>query len=159
MNNKGLSLVELLAVIAIIAFVGGIGVVAYNLVIRQSEVKVYEAYETTMHSETLLLLQKHVELLPRANKTAKFWLNIGTNKGNCYDPDKPEETAGKKKCIDIDEIKNPRNKADICQNSYIEVTRDTSASTISTMDSFNYHVCLICNDYNSDGTDCEDFLN
>ena len=135
MNNRGLSLVELLAVIAIIGFIGGIGAVAYNMIIRQSETRVYEAYEKTMHAETMQLLVNNVQLLPKAEATTPKRFTLSD--------------------IKIEAIKNPRNEKDLCPRSYVDVTR----KMVGSVNSFTYKVCLICDDYNSDGKDCEVFEN
>lgn len=134
MKNKGFTLVELLAVIVIIALIGGLGLVAYNSIIRQSEIRVYEAYENTMHAETIELLSKHVELIPKKGIPTKYYLSD----------------------IKIDPINNPRNRDDYCNSSYVEVTRNI---TDSGLDTFTYKVCLICLNYNSDESECKTFEN
>jgi len=138
-NNTGFTLVELLATIVIIALIGGIGALAYTSIIRQSEDKNYEAYEKTMHAETMNLIMKKLNLMPKNGETKKFTLAYMID--NNY----------------IDPIKNPRNKDDLCNtsSSFIEVTREN----VGSVDSFTYRVCLVCNDYNSDGSKCKTFEN
>ena len=133
MNNRGFTLVELLATIVIIGLIGGIGAVAYSMIMRNSENRVYEAYESTMHAETLQLLANNPQLLPHGTTEKLFTLSQ----------------------IKIDDINNPRNKNDLCPSSFVGVTRNGSG----TMDSFTYRVCLICDDYNSDGSNCKTFEN
>ncbi len=136
MRNKGFTLVELLATIVILALISGIGAVAYTSIVKQSEIRVYEAYENTMHAETVELLAKKPELMPKNNQTERFSLND----------------------IKIEPIHNPRNNNDLCTGSYVEVTRsDYKEGTY--VYSLTYKVCLICGDYNSDSTDCKIFEN
>ena len=138
MKNKGFTLVELLAVIIIIALLGGIGAVAYTSIIKQSEIRSYEAYEKTMHAEVLQLLSKKVELLPRVKKTITLNELMYTYKV-------------------IDPINNPRKEGDLClARSYVEITR---VNTSTGLDSFQYKVCLICDDYNNDESLCKEFDN
>ena len=137
MKNKGFTLVELLATIVIITLIGGIGAIAYTNIIRQSETRVYEAYESTMHAETLEILAKKPELLPKNNQTKRFSLTD----------------------IKIDPIKNPRNISDLCTSSYVDVTRHDFNEGGTYVNSLTYKVCLICNDYNKNGTECKTYEN
>ncbi len=132
-NKNGFTLVELLAVIVILGLIAGVGVLAYTSIIDSSKIKVYESYEHTMHAETMELLGKHVELLPKKNKTKRFSLTD----------------------IKIEPINNPRNKSDKCTSSYVDVTR----KVVNGVDTFTYKVCLICNDYNKNGSQCKTFEN
>ena len=137
MKNKGFTLIELLATVVIIGLIAGIGAVAYTNIIRQSETRVYEAYENTLHAETLELLTKKPQLMPKNNQTKRFTLND----------------------IKPDPIKNPKNSNDLCTSSYVEVTRHDFNENGTYVNSFTYKVCLICGDYNKNGTECKTFEN
>ncbi len=137
MKNKGFTLIELLATIVIIALIGGIGAIAYTKLIRQSEDRVYEAYVSTMHAETLELLTKKPQLMPANGATKRFTLND----------------------IQVDPINNPRNRSDLCTGSYVDVTRNDYNQSGTYVTSLTYKVCLICGNYNSSGTNCKTYEN
>ncbi len=141
MNKKGFTLVEVLAVIAIIGLIGLIGVISYNYITENSKLRVFKMYEKTMYSDTVTLLVTEPNLIPVNGETKRFYLSD----------------------IKISPINNPRNKDDLCPNSYVEVTRnDYSSSESNTyVDAFLYKVCLKCeqSDYNVNGNSCEYFPN
>ena len=141
MNKRGLTLVELLAVIAILGFISGIGIVAYTSIVDTGKNKVYSSYEETMHAEIMYYLSNHTSELP-ANGSHRDYKIVSD--------------------FPIELIKNPRDENDTCPNSYVRVERNN----VGNVDSFTYTVCLICNDYvtktkNADGTisDCRVFEN
>ena len=133
MKNKGFTLIELLAVIIILGALSGIGVLAYRTIIYQSELRVYEAYENTMHAEAISMLTKKGTILPANGQTKRYTLTD----------------------IKVDPINNPINHQDLCPSSYVDITRSDAAN----VNSFTYKVCLICEDYNKDGTNCKTFDN
>ena len=135
MKKKGFTLIELLAVIVLIGLLSGIGVIAYTGIVENARLSSFKTYENTMHAETLSLLFEHIELIPAVGSTKRFTLQD----------------------IEIEPFKNPKNKDDLCPNSYVDVTR----SQVGNVDSFTYKVCLICPDseYNVNGTSCEIYEN
>lgn len=141
MNKKGFTLVELLVTFAIIALVGGIAVVTISGVLGHSELKVFKNYENSMHAQAIQIM---VESLTDPSKASLYPANGGTTR----------LTLG---LLEMEPIKNPRNKDDLCSGSYVDVTR----TNVGNVDSFTYVVCLICpnSDYNADGSNCETFEN
>lgn len=135
MNNKAFTLVELLATILIISLLSGIGYITYTSVVENSRLSAFHAYEKTMHSETIALLIERVELIPSVNQTKRFSLSD----------------------IRVEPFINPKNKNDLCLDSYVDVTR----TVVGNVDSFTYKVCLICpnSEYNVNGTSCEIYEN
>ena len=129
MENKGFTLVELLATIVIISLIGGIASLAYTSIIKSSEDSVFKTYENTMRAEAIELLAMHVELIPTKNNPVTLSLTD----------------------LKVDPINNPKDKNDLCPTSYVKVTRDDYDNNNTHVDAFKYKVCLICNDYKSDG--------
>ena len=132
-NKNGFTLVELLAVIVIISLLAGIATVSYASLINQSNNKAFETYEDTMHAEAVYKLTMHFDDVTFTNGKATLYLSD----------------------LGIDPINNPINPNDKCVNSYVEVTK----SHVNSVLSMHYKVCLICNDYNNDGTKCRDYEN
>ncbi len=132
-KRKGFTLVELLGAILILAIISGIAIFSYSSIVNKSKTEVFKVYEHTMYSETIALLTDYVEMIPKNNETKLFSLaDIG-----------------------IDPIINPRNKNDLCLNSYVKVTRNDYDDDVH-VDGFTYKVCLICLDSNyiSDEENC-----
>ena len=148
-NNSGYTLIEVLAVIVIISLIAGVGALAYTSIIRSSEDKAYETYERTMHTEIMSYIINHVAQAPKNNKSKKFWIKVGNKTSSLAN-------TSKDGFFDIDQINNPRDKNDICLNSYVTVTRkDTSVGH----NSYTYRVCLKCNNYNTDESKCKTYEN
>ena len=140
MNKYGFTLVELLATIVIIAMLAGLATISYTALMGQTADEVFKRYEDTMHAEAVYKLTMHYNKVDFTGNTARLPLN-----GNSSNPN----------VLQVDPINNPKNKSDKCLGSYVEVTK----ATVGTVTSFTYKVCLICNDYNSDGTKCKTYEN
>lgn len=54
--------------------------------------------------------------------------------------------------MDIKDIVNPYDHNDKCMKSYVELSKENTKD-----ESFVYKVCLICNDYNPYGKECQIF--
>lgn len=122
MNNKGLSLIELLAVIVILGIIMTIGVVSYNKIISNNQTKVFKNYESSMKSGAMLYIIDNG--IPASGKITLS-----------------ELMADKR----IDYIQNPKSD-NKCVNSYVEITKNGNNST-----DLIYKVCLICPEYQSSG--------
>lgn len=125
MNNKGLTLIELLAVILIIGLLSGIGLISYNVFIDRARERVYESYENTMKAHTEIYLVDNSNSIPTIGNSVN--LSITT--------------------LGIDPINNPDDSNDKCLNSYVKVTRGTN---IDGNVDLTYKVCLICSSYKTD---------
>lgn len=132
MNKRGYTMIELLAVIAIIGLLFTIGIATYTWIIERANNTVYESYVDGMHEAAITYIMEN-------GQTNKITLS--------------ELLASKK----IDYINNPKNNNDKCENSYINVTRGDVNGVIS----YEYKVCLICNDYNNEANEdnCKTFIN
>lgn len=73
MNNKGYTLVELLAVIVVLAIIAGIGVVSINNSIKASRKRSLELQYETIEETTKSFCQKHLldEITPSATCNLK----------------------------------------------------------------------------------------
>ena len=140
MNKKGFTLVELLATLSILSFITGIAVMAYTSIVESSKLRSFKTYEKTMYAETVATLTEatydpsKADMFPSNHETKHFTLTD----------------------IGIEPFNNPRNKDDLCPNSYVEVTRDDYIDSDVHVDAFQYKVCLICehSDYNVTGESC-----
>ena len=139
MNKNGFTLVELLAVIVIIALIGGIGTIAYTNLIKKSSDDIFKRYRDSMHAEAIYYVSNNY------NDNSKIHFENG------------KATISLKQ-LKMDAIVNPKNKNDKCEESYVEVTKSYSDSGVLSM---KYKVCLLCNDFEKDNpTDkCKEYEN
>lgn len=122
MNNRGFSLMELLAVIVILGIVMSIAVVSYNAVVSNTETKVYKNYENSMKSGVMMYIIDN-------GVPASGMITL-------------EELLLDKR---VDYFKNPKSN-DQCLTSYVEITKNNNDNT-----NLSYKVCLICPEYKSSG--------
>ena len=135
-NKKGFTLVELLAVIVIIALLSSIAAISYTTFVNSTRDRVYKTYEDTMKASAEMYLIDNPNMIPSINGNTKLYLNdLLINN-------------------DIEQIKNPKDSNDICSSSntandsYISIERGTNVEG-----NFNltYKVCLRCSSgYESD---------
>ena len=138
MNKYGYTMVELLAVIAIIRLIFTIGVISYSSLINKSNNTVYEKYRDSMHEAAMTYIMEH----PINNDTINLSELILSNRN--------------------DYINNPKDNNDRCEKSYINVIRNDINGVIN----YEYTVCLVCNDYNDEtyqngitGNNCKSYIN
>ncbi len=136
MNNKGFTMVELLAVIALLSIISGTAILAVTRYVSNAQKKTYKNYESNLKGGAVNYLTAHTELATSTN--LKIYANDLLKEGY------------------IDTLTDPINKGKTCNNnnkskdSYIIVTgkRETPTSYNLT---FTYKVCLICDSYKSKG--------
>ena len=148
MNKHGFTLIELLSVLVIISLISGIAVVSITSTIEKSKTKSFETYENTMYSEVMGLM---LSAISDPNSEYSFPRNYETLTFNLSDMIEKNE---------IDSFRNPRNKNDLCLDSYVEVNRfDYDDMSSTHVDALEYKVCLICknSNYNVDGNNCKFF--
>ena len=119
MNKAGYTMIELMAVIAIIGLIFTIGIISYSSLIQRSNDTVYESYMDGMHEAAQTYVIDH----PVANGG-----NVRITLGQLIDEDK------------IEYINNPRKNSDKCLESYVDAKRDDKGNVVS----YEYNVCLEC---------------
>ena len=134
MNNKGFSLIELLAVIIIIGIVALIAVPSVSQYINKASDTSYSSYERSMEDaaknmimdcETDLTLNCNLKLPYTTTTTTTIKLKILVNEGY------------------IDKMKDPQSNAECnTETSYVEITLP-KANTAE----YKYKACLYCGDY------------
>ena len=149
MNEKGFTLVELLAVIVIIGLLSSIAVVAYNSFIDNARERVYKTYEDTMKAEAEMYYINNTGDLPTVGNSKKLRLSylLANNK--------------------IDKINNPDDENETCsstiekKDSFILIERGQHIrdedGNIENHFNLTYTVCLKCgNNYETDLAICKD---
>jgi len=128
MNKKGFTLVELLAVIVIIAILGTVTTVIYTSVTERGKKGVYENHENTLRGAAEQYLIDNFDLIPTVGNSIDITYTTLLNKHH------------------IETLKDP--KGGNCNLSKVTVTRQAD---ISNNYNLTYKVCLICTNYKSEG--------
>lgn len=111
MNNEGFTLVELLAVIVIIALLSSIAIISYTTFVNNIREKVYKTYEDTMKSSAEMYLIDNPNEIPSTGEKKCLYLNTLLSNN------------------DIEPINNPDDSNDNCSSdtetddSYILIER------------------------------------
>ncbi len=135
MNKKGYTLVELIAVITIVALLASVAIISYTYFINKANESAYDNYIDSLHEAAIMYFSKDSSNLPINNESVYFCTN------NC-----PKNNYIPISELNINNIYNPKDDNDKCLDSYIIATRNDSDSVIS----INYHIFLKCNDYKND---------
>lgn len=128
--KRGFTLVELLAIIVVLAILSGIAVVSISSIIANGRNKAYEDYEKTLKNGAQNYLIEHFEKMP----------TIGNNSYIYYEELMTNDASYKS-------LKDPNGKGD-CNDSYIIVSRGADTGINYNLD---YKVCLVCPNFKSDG--------
>ena len=126
-NNKGLTLVELLAAIAIMGIMSGVAVIAVNGVLQNSKEKYYASLRSNIIVAAKSYYADHRGLLPKLNRQRK--LSVQTLVNNKY-IEKPIAHDKKSSCV---------------ENSVITVTKVSK-------DKYEYSIDLHCQNISEDLT-------
>ena len=119
-NNKGFSLVELLAVIVVLGILITVATFTYQSILNNSKNKVYKEYEITMQDAAMMFVIKNG--VPSGSK-----ITMSDLVSNQY----------------LDKFVDPEDAKD-CPDSYVTVIANSNYSDIS------YNACLICNSYKTE---------
>ena len=139
MKKNGFTLVELLAVVVILGIIMAIAVVSYIGNLQKSKDKTFDMTEKDFQSAAS---NAYIQYLSNQDlRMSTIFDNlIYDNKTTIYLKDLINYDYIKK-------VKNPYNTEEMCdfENSYVIMEK-----TIGAKDDFNYQVCLICGDHQSD---------
>ena len=125
--KKGFTLIELLAVIAIIGVISTIGIISFNKIFSSSEEKYYDTLENSIKLAGSDYYIDHRDKLPNSNDTSEISLG------------------------------------DLVQSNYLEEVKDSNGNLCTDgkvyaykeKDKYVYEVCLLCDNYQSDGKYCK----
>lgn len=130
-NNKGFTLVEVIAVIAIISILTGVTITAVTRYMQTSKKKTYKNYESNLKKAAANYMTSHPELIAGdVNLTLKVDTLI-------------EEGF-------LEEMTDPIDKNKDCSESYVMVDGKREANQYN-IDFSNNKICLICPSYSSPG--------
>lgn len=140
-NKRAFTLVELLAVIVLIAILSSIAVITVNHIVQKGKKGVYENYESALKSATENYLIENIDKLPSEptnegefNRSGKITYEVLTN------------------LLFMEKIKDPNGGN--CDSSYVIIKRGKDVGN-----NYNliYEYCLICDNYitKSDDYVCE----
>ncbi len=152
-NNKGFSLIELLAVIIIIGIVALIAIPAVSQYIQKASDTSYESYERSIEDAT-----KNYVMDCETNPNATCVMRCESSPRDTCKFRTPYKTSGLGSKVDIElstlinegyieQMKDPESN-DFCDqtNSYVRITlRKENTSD------YEFHACLVCGDYTTIG--------
>ena len=155
LNKKGFTLVELMAVVAILGILSGFAIMAVNSYKERTRIKLYKNYETQMKDATVNYFVKNIGSIPSAGSSTNVTLQKLVNEGY-LDPftDPVKDTS---KCTGKITVTNNSNIHQGSQSSTdmgqgIDADGNIIDSNISNID-LKYKVCLICSQYKT-SADC-----
>ena len=126
-NNKGFTLVELLAVITILGVLAAVGMVSMNKYLKQAREASYTDYEKTLKQSSENALVQNSRLIPAINN--KIVVDGNWLKCQGY----------------MKKLRDPKNNnRDCADSSYVIISRGADISFNMNID---YQVCLKCGNY------------
>lgn len=133
MNKKGYTLIELLAVIAILGILMGLAYVGVSSYLRSTTKAVIDDYEKNLKTAATNYLIKNSDMVPDVNQEVVLDAQELKDKGF------------------LEEMMDPRNKNSSCvSGSYVKVV---NKGVVSYNRDLEYKVCLKCRSYKSDVCD------
>lgn len=128
-NEKGFTMIELLATITILGVLSTLAVVSMNSVTKHAKNATYQEFEETLKDSTANYLLYNTGLIPDVGGSYKVMASKLTSEGY------------------LDNLTDPQNKTANCNNnSYVIVKRNSDVDF--NMD-LEYKVCLVCSKYKS----------
>ena len=139
-NNKGFTLVEVMAVVAIISILSGMAVMSVTKYVARTRTKVYNNYESNMKTAAEAYLMRNTELIPTSGETQVTTVVL------------QEENLLEKLTDPVDSTKDCsgyiiiKNKGNLKSNADTITSGDYTTSNTTNID-LNYQACLTCSTY------------
>ena len=156
LNKKGFTLVELLAVIAIIGILSGVAIMAVSKYQIKATNDVYKNFEKQLKDSTINYLTSNIDQIPDQGTTSKIYAK--TLKENNYLDDLVDPITESKMCINDNTANDSyvivKNNSNISDGDTENITYDENgnmiinSSNIKNLD-LEYTVCLMCSQYQS----------
>lgn len=154
LNKKGFTLVELLAVVAILGILSGFAVMAVTSYKERSRQKLYQNYEKQMKDATVNYFTSHLEEIPDAGNNKD--INIDDLIEASLLDSMTDPLNSNLKCSGYINVKNNSNITG--SSSYDASSGYDSNGNITTSNTSNldltYKVCLRCQQYHSKVNGC-----
>lgn len=147
LNNKGFTLVEVIAAVAILSILMGVAIGGVSSSQRKARQESYEAMETSTYSAAQNYIQKHSSVIPTTTGfdeyTSASALNSFLSNSANY------KQISVQTLVDeglLPELKDPTSKTANCSGQvYITKVKGTG----SKLDTYSYLVDIRCHDYQS----------
>lgn len=134
LNNKGFTMVEMLAAVAILAIVSGIAVSSYTRYQENARNDSYEAMEQSAFSAAQSYILEKGLIIPEEPDTRTIEVSTLVDTGY------------------LSNLEDPRTKGDMCHaGSTVKVSKKKSSGT--TLEQYTFLVTIKCNGYTSSHVD------
>ena len=132
LNNKGFSLIEILAVVAIMGIMSGLAVAAYTSYQDKVRTDSYEAMESSAYAAAQNYIQQYGIVIPSDGTPRQITVPALVNSGL------------------LSKLEDPKVKGSLCHDgSYVNVSKQPSDK--DKLEVYTYEVVIKCRDYTSSG--------
>lgn len=133
LNNKGFSLIEILAVVAIMGIMSGLAVAAYTGYQDKVKSDSYQAMESSAHAAAQNYIQQYGIVVPSDGTPRTITVDTLVNSGL------------------LSKLEDPNVKGGNCHaGSYVKVIKEKSEG--NKLETYTYIVVIKCRDYTSSRT-------
>lgn len=131
-NNKAFTLVEMIAVVALISILSGTAIMSVSNIVNKSKKKTYQNFEKNLKVAATNYIGKHPELV--ATSSQKLSATKLIDEGY------------------LETMVDPANKSSNCnKNSYVTVYQKRANGAFNI--EMSYKICLVCSSYKT-SNDC-----